>query len=91
MEPSFDPTVFTKNRRRLLEHVVAQRFFDEVVRQAAGLGVLGDEPEDVNFFETDRRGNYSGSDTSTGLLIQAGPGNGGGTGAWRTKRSGCAA
>jgi transposase len=43
MEPSFDPTVFTKNRRRLLKHEVAQRFFDEVVRQAAGLGLLSDE------------------------------------------------
>src|SRR5438094_10035317 len=32
LEPSFDPTVFTKNRRRLLRHDVAQRFFDEVVR-----------------------------------------------------------
>src|SRR4030088_2490862 len=32
MEPSFDPTVFTKNRRRLLEHDVAQHFFDQVVR-----------------------------------------------------------
>jgi transposase len=42
MEPSFDPTVFTKNRRRLLKHEVAQRFFDEVVRQAAGLGLLSD-------------------------------------------------
>src|SRR5207253_5387990 len=43
LEPSFDPTVFTKNRRRLLKHDVAQRFFDEVVRQAAGLGLLSDE------------------------------------------------
>ena len=43
MESSFDPTVFTKNRRRLLKHEVAQRFFDEVVRQAAGLGLLSDE------------------------------------------------
>src|SRR2546423_7466908 len=43
LEPSFDPTVFTKNRRRLLRHDVAQRFFDEVVRQAAGLGLLSDE------------------------------------------------
>ena len=43
LEPSFDPTVFTKNRRRLLRHEVAQRFFDEVVRQAAGLGLLSDE------------------------------------------------
>ena len=34
MEPSFDPTVFTKNRKRLLEHDVARQFFDAVV--AAG-------------------------------------------------------
>lgn len=33
LEPSFDPTVFTKNRRRLLKHDVAQRFVDEGVRQ----------------------------------------------------------
>ena len=43
MQPSFDPTAFTKNRRRLLKHEVAQRFFDEVVCQAAGLGLLSDE------------------------------------------------
>ena len=43
IEPSFDPTVFTKNRQRLLKHEVAQRFFDEVVRQATGLGLLSDE------------------------------------------------
>jgi transposase len=43
MEPSFDPTVFTKNRKRLLKHDVARQFFDEVVRQAAGLGLLSDE------------------------------------------------
>jgi transposase len=43
LEPSFDATAFTKNRRRLLRHEVAQRFFDEVVRQAAGLGLLSDE------------------------------------------------
>jgi Transposase domain (DUF772) len=43
MEPSFDPTVFTNNRRRLLKHDVAQQFFDEVVRQAADLGPLSDD------------------------------------------------
>jgi transposase len=43
MEPSFDPTVFTKNRQRLLKHDVAQQFFDEVVRQAADLGLLSDD------------------------------------------------
>jgi hypothetical protein len=31
IEPSFDPTVFTKNRERLLKHEVGQQLFDEVV------------------------------------------------------------
>src|SRR6266508_4574517 len=35
----------------------------------------------VNPGETGRRGNYWAGETSTGLLIHAGPGNGGGTGA----------
>jgi transposase len=43
LEPSFDQTTFSKNRQRLLGHAVAQRFFDEVVRQADGLGLLSDE------------------------------------------------
>jgi transposase len=43
IEPSFDATSFTKNRQRLLQHEVAQRFFDEVVVQADGLGLLSDE------------------------------------------------
>ena len=36
MERSFDPTVFTKNRRRLLEHRIGQALFDEVVVEAEG-------------------------------------------------------
>jgi transposase len=43
LEPSFDPTVFTKNRQRLLKHAVAQQFFEAVVSQAARLGLLSDE------------------------------------------------
>jgi transposase len=43
MEPSFDQSTFSKNRGRLLRHVVAQQFFDEVVRQADALGLLSDE------------------------------------------------
>lgn len=31
---AFDPTTFTKNRQRLLEHEIADRFFAAVVRQA---------------------------------------------------------
>ena len=31
---AFDPTTFTKNRKRLLEHAVADEFFAAVVRQA---------------------------------------------------------
>jgi hypothetical protein len=47
--------------------------------------------EAVNPGETGWLDNYCGGETSAGLLIQAGPGKPGGTGAWRTKRSGCAA
>ena len=43
MERSFDPTVFTKNRRRLLEHRIGQALFDEVVWQADHKGLLSDE------------------------------------------------
>ena len=43
MEPSFDQSTFSKNRGRLLKHVVAQQFFDQVVRQATALGLLSDE------------------------------------------------
>src|SRR5438445_7400675 len=35
LESSFDATVFTKNRRRLLNAAVAQPFLDQLVRQAA--------------------------------------------------------
>lgn len=31
---AFDPTTFTKNRDRLLDHAIADRFFEEVVAQA---------------------------------------------------------
>lgn len=43
MEPSLDQSTFSKNRGRLLKHAVAQQFFDQVVRQADGLGLLSDE------------------------------------------------
>ena len=43
VERSFDPTVFTKNRRRLLEHRIGQALFDEVVLEADRQGLLGDE------------------------------------------------
>ncbi len=42
LEPGFDASSFAKNRERLLRHEVAQRFFDEVVLQADGLGLLSD-------------------------------------------------
>jgi hypothetical protein len=44
--------------------------------------------EAVNPGETGRRDDYCAGETSAGLLIQAGPGKGGGRGNWRTKRSG---
>ena len=43
IEPSFDPTVFTKNRERLLRHEVGQQLFDEVVGRAHARGLLSDE------------------------------------------------
>ena len=43
IEPSFDPSTFSKNRQRLLKHNVAQRFFDEIVLAADRQGWLSDE------------------------------------------------
>ena len=43
VEPSFDPTTFTKNRERLLKHRVGQALFDEVVLEADRRGLLSDE------------------------------------------------
>ena len=43
MERSFDATVFTKNRQRLLEHQVGQQLFDEVVLAADRRSLLSDE------------------------------------------------
>lgn len=40
LEPSFDATVFTKNRDRLLEHDVAGEFFRAVVEQARGARLM---------------------------------------------------
>ena len=43
IEPSFDATVFTKTRERLLKHAVGQQLFDEVVGRAHARGLLSDE------------------------------------------------
>src|SRR3979411_780693 len=40
IEPTFAPSTFSKNRQRLLEHNVAQQFFDEIVLAADRLGLL---------------------------------------------------
>jgi IS5 family transposase len=42
-EPVWDPTVFTKNRDRLLEHDVAKVFFAEVWNQAEQASLTSDE------------------------------------------------
>lgn len=42
-EPVWVPTVFTKNRDRLLEGDVARKFFAEVLSQARGASLLSDE------------------------------------------------
>ena len=43
MERNFNPMVFTKNRKRLLEHRIGQALFDEVVWEADRRGLLSDE------------------------------------------------
>lgn len=43
VEPSFDPTVFTKNRQRLMDHQVAREFFDVVLWHAQQRNLLSDE------------------------------------------------
>jgi hypothetical protein len=43
VEESFDPTVFTKNRERLLNHEVGRLFFDAVVRKAREAGLMSDD------------------------------------------------
>lgn len=43
MERSFDPTVFTKNRQRLLKHSIGQALFDEVVWEADWQELLSGE------------------------------------------------
>jgi transposase len=42
-DESFDATVFSKNRDRLLEHEVGRLFFDAVVRQAQEAGLMSDD------------------------------------------------
>ena len=43
MERSFDATVFTRNRQRLMDHDMGRALFDEVVWAADGEGLLSDE------------------------------------------------
>lgn len=43
VQESFDPTVFTKNRERLMEHEVGRLFFDAVVGQARKAGLMSDD------------------------------------------------
>jgi transposase len=42
-EPVWVPTVFSKNRDRLLEADIAERFFEEVLKQAREADLLSDE------------------------------------------------
>ena len=43
MEPSFDATAFTKNRRRLLRHKVGRKLFEEVACDTDRCGLMSDE------------------------------------------------
>src|SRR3990172_4557899 len=42
-EPSFDASTFSQNQERLLQHAVAQKFFDAVVGMARSEDLLSDE------------------------------------------------
>ncbi|MDA1296735.1 MAG: IS5 family transposase [Chloroflexi bacterium] len=42
-DPAFNPTTFSKNRERLLEHEVSRRFFDAVVSEARRRNLLSDD------------------------------------------------
>jgi transposase len=43
IEESFDHSVFSKNRERLMSHEVGRLFFDAVVRQARGQGLMSED------------------------------------------------
>jgi IS5 family transposase len=43
IDENFDPTAFTHNRARLVEHEVAKKFFHEVVHQARKAGLISSE------------------------------------------------
>lgn len=43
IEESFDHSTFSKNRQRLMEHEVGRLFFDAVVNQARGAGLMSDD------------------------------------------------
>lgn len=43
IEDSFDHSVFSKNRERLMEHEVGRLFFDAVVKQARSSGLMSDD------------------------------------------------
>jgi transposase len=43
VEPSFDPTVFTKNRARLIEHDVGKQLLGCIVQQARKAGLMSNE------------------------------------------------
>ena len=43
IEDSFDHSVFTKNRERLMEHEVGSLFFDAVVNHAGNTGLMSDD------------------------------------------------
>lgn len=43
VEPAFDPSTFSKNRERLLEHAVARRFFEAIRAYADAQGWISNE------------------------------------------------
>jgi hypothetical protein len=54
-DPVWDPTVFTKNRQRLLDGEIATAFLEQVVAQARQRGLLSGEHLRIGYINALRR------------------------------------
>ena len=70
MEPSFDPTVFTKNRARLITHQMGRQLFDEVLAQAHEQGLLSDEHFTVDGTIIEAAASMKGAFNQVSLKLQ---------------------
>ncbi len=71
MEPSFDATAFTKNRRRLLRHKLRRNLFEEVAYEADRRGLMSDEHFSVDGTLIEAAASIKASEDATTTMIQA--------------------